>query len=70
MKLKDLKNIFSGYTNVELVVDGDVVVFEGFWYQVPAAFENYVVENIIPIRHPYNDKLGEASILIRYEYEE
>lgn len=70
MKLKDLKNIFSAYTNVKLVVDGDVNVFEGFWHNVPAAFENYVVENIIPIRHPYNDNLGEAAILMHYEYEE
>ena len=70
MKLKDLKNIFSAYTNVKLVVDGNVTVFEGFWHNAPAAFENYVVKNIIPIKHPYNDNLGEASILMHYEYED
>ncbi len=70
MKLKDLKNIFSQYTNVKLVVDGDCLVFEGFWHNAPAAFENYVVEHIIPIRHPNNENLGMASILIHYEYEE
>lgn len=70
MKLKDLKNIFSQYTNVKLVVDGDCEVFNGFWHNVPAAFSDYVVEHIIPIRHPNNEKLGMASILIHYEYEE
>lgn len=64
MKLKDLKNLFSNYTNVKLVLDGNVNVFEGFWYNVPAVFENYNVELIIPIKHPDHEKLGMASILI------
>lgn len=65
MKLKDLKNLFSNYTNVKLVVDGNVEVFKGFWHNVPADFENYIVELVIPIRHPDNDKLGMAAILIQ-----
>lgn len=67
MRLKDLKNLFSEFTNVKLVVKGDVEVFKGYWYQVPAEYADYKVEIVIPIKHPDNDKLGMASILI---YEE
>ena len=64
MKLKDLKNLFSNYTNVKLVINGNVDIFQGYWYQVPAEYADYNVETVIPIRHPDNDKLGMASILI------
>ncbi|MBR2557352.1 MAG: hypothetical protein IKE95_03130 [Methanobrevibacter sp.] len=67
MKLKDLKNIFSKFTYVKLVVDGYVDVYQGYWYDTPSHYENYKVELIIPIRNPYNDKIGMASILIKYE---
>ena len=36
-------------------MDGDCEVFNGFWYNVPAAFSNYVVELIIPIKHSNNE---------------
>ena len=64
MKLEDLKNLFSNFTNVKLVINGNVDIFQGYWYQVPAEYADYNVETVIPIRHPDNDKLGMASILI------
>lgn len=64
MKLKDLKNLFSNFTNVKLVVNGQIDVFIGYWIDVPAAYADYNVECVIPIKHPDNDKLGMASILI------
>lgn len=64
MKLVELKNIFSPYTNVKLVIDGDNEVYQGYWSNVPFIYGDYIVENIIPIKHPGNDKLGMASILI------
>ena len=65
MKLKDLKNLFSEFTNVKLVINGTVEVFKGYWNQVPAEYSDYLVELVIPIKHPDNDKLGMASILIK-----
>ena len=65
MKLKDLKNLFSNFTNVKLVINGNVDIFKGYWYQVPAEYADYNVETVIPIRHPDNDKLGMAVILIQ-----
>ena len=65
MKLRDLKNLFSNFTNVKLVINGTVEVFKGYWYQVPDEYGDYLVETIIPIKHPDNDKLGMASILIK-----
>ena len=65
MKLKDLKNLFSNFTNVKLVINGTVEVFNGYWSNVPAEYESYLVELIIPIKHPDNDNLGMASILIK-----
>lgn len=65
MKLKDLKNLFSNFTNVKLVINGTVEVFSGYWSNVPAEYENYLIELIIPIKHPDNDNLGMASILIK-----
>lgn len=70
MKLGEVKNIFSKYTNVKLIVDGKNAVFEGYWYNVPADFTDYIIDLIIPIRNPFNDSLGEASILIHHECEE
>lgn len=57
MKLKDLKNLFSEFTNVKLVINGTVEVFKGYWNQVPAEYSDYLVELVIPIKHPDNDKL-------------
>lgn len=65
MKLKDLKNLFSEFTNVKLVINGTVEVFNGYWHQVPAEYSDYLVELIIPIKHPGNDNLGMASILVK-----
>ena len=67
MRLKDLKNLFSEFTNVKLVMNGNVDVFKGYWYQVPPEYADYQVDIIIPVKHPDNDKIGMASILI---YEE
>lgn len=67
MKLKDFKNIFSNYTNVKLVVNGNVDIFKGYWHQVPAEYADYNVETVIPIKHPDNDKLGMAAILIQQD---
>jgi hypothetical protein len=64
MKLKDLKNLFSRFTNVKLIINGQAEVFKGYWYNVPAAYADYNVEVVIPIKHPDNDKLAMASILI------
>lgn len=64
MKLKDLKNLFSKFTNVKLVINGQTEVFKGYWLNVPAEYADWGVECVIPIRHPDNDKLGMASILI------
>lgn len=69
MKLKDLINIFSAYTNVRLITDENICVFVGTWISVSADYLNYVVDNVIPIKYPYNN-LTEVSILIHYEDEE
>ena len=65
MKLKYLKNLFSKFTNVKLVINGNVEVFKGYWSEVPAEYGDYEIELIIPIKHPDNDKIGMASILIK-----
>ena len=66
MKVKDLKNLFSSFTSVKLVLEGTVEVFSGYWCDVPAIYNDYTVDLVIPIKHPDNDKLGMASILIFY----
>ena len=70
MKLKDLKNIFSQYTNVKLVINGKDSVYEGYWCNVPVEYSNYSIHRIIPIKHPSNVYIGEASILIYQDYED
>ena len=65
MQLRNLKNLFSKFTNVKLVINGTVEVFRGYWYQVPDEYSDYLVELIIPIKHPGDDNLGMASILIK-----
>ena len=67
MKLKDLNNIFLDFTNVKLIVNGTLTMFQGYWCNIPLQYENYKVETIIPIKYPDNDKLAMASILIKYE---
>lgn len=64
MKLKNLQSLFSNYTNVKLVVNGQTEVFKGYWIDAPTKYADYNVECVIPIKHPDNDKLGMASILI------
>lgn len=64
MKLIEMKNIFSPYTNVKLVINGETEVFKGYWMNLPVTYANYTIEHIIPIKHPDHDKLGMASILI------
>lgn len=64
MKLIEMKNIFSPYTNVKLVINGDTDVFKGYWKDLPVIYVDYTIECIIPIKHPDHDKLGMASILI------
>lgn len=64
MKLKNLQSLFSNFTNVKLVVNGETEVFKGYWIDAPAEYADYNVECVIPIKHPDNDKLGMASILI------
>lgn len=66
MKIKELSDnfIFSNFTSVKLVINGNVEVFKGYWYQKPAEYADYEIEKIIPIKHPDDDNLGMASILI------
>ena len=65
MKLKDLKNILSEFTNVKIVVNGDQDVFKGYFYQIPVKYAECEIESLIPIKHPDNEKLGMAAILVK-----
>lgn len=65
MRVKELCGILSKFTNVKIVVNGDKDVFKGYFYQVPVKYAECEIESLIPIKHPDNEKLGMAAILVK-----
>lgn len=69
LRVIDLKGIFSEFTNVKIVINGNTDVYMGYFYQVPEEYWYCDVECIIPIKHPNHDKLGMAAILLEGMFE-